>query len=125
MIAMARTSQVRVWIVLAGGLLIWAGHFAFLYATQTAFCTLARQPENAVPLRLLGAVLTAIGLVALLGIWRLLLADSGPATDLPDEAKAGRFLQEIATAAVGVALLAIVWSLIPLLALPPCGAPAA
>lgn len=119
-----RASPIRDLVVPAGGLLIWAAHFASLYAVQTALCALGGQPENAALLRLVGVALTAIAIAALVGVGMSLLADIGRASGMPGEPRAGRFLREIATAAIGVALLAVLWSLFPLLALPPCGVPA-
>jgi hypothetical protein len=121
---MRKASQVRDLVAPAGGMLIWAAHFTSLYAAQTAFCTLGGKPENVARLRLAGIVLAAIAIAALVGVGRSLLADVGSTSGMPSEAQAARFLRELATVTVGAALLAVVWSLFPLLALPPCGAPA-
>jgi hypothetical protein len=106
-------------MVLAGGPLIWATHFALMYGTQTAFCVLAPQPASETPLRVLGALLTAIAVAAL--VWLgLTLWSTRREADQQVEAGGDGFLREVGIAAVLIALLGVVWAFIPLLLLPAC-----
>lgn len=119
-----RADPIRSLFLASGGLLIWAAHFGLVYATQTTFCTLAQQPTNAVLLRVIAIGLTAIALGLLIGLGLFLLAKSGRAANALMKTGLEQFLHGAALAVVGMALVAVLWSVIPLLVLPACAAPA-
>jgi hypothetical protein len=123
---MAQRSIVSL-IVAAGGLLVWAAHFALLYGMQTASCIASAAGWSAGGLRVAGVALTAVAVAALLGIAGRphLYMDGGPNRESTAEADSAGFLRRLSIAGAGLALLAMLWAMVPLLLLPACGPAAA
>jgi hypothetical protein len=121
----ARADTIQSLVLATSGLLVWVAHFGLMYATQTAFCALTRQSPNAVSFRVIAIALTTMAVAALIGFGMLLLAKAGRAADPRLDAGPERFLHATAVAVIGIALIAVLWSVIPMLLLPTCAAPAA
>lgn len=99
--------------VLLAPLLVWAGHFLFVYVTAAIVC--AHYPTAPVAPVLWLASAAALALTALIG-WRFqrrLHGESAPASDQHLALRAGRLLSLIA-------LIAIAWSTLAILLIRPC-----
>jgi hypothetical protein len=120
----ARADKILGLVLSTSGLLIWAAHFGLMYATQTAFCALLQRPPAAVSFRVIALALTAIAVAALVGLGISLRAENGRAAD-PAKAGSEQFLHGTTVAVIGIALIAVLWSVVPLLFLSACTAPAA
>jgi hypothetical protein len=117
------TRPVAYLAVMTGGLSIWAAHFALTYASQTMFCA-SVQPADASLLWAIEGIVTVGAGAALLVFARWLWARPRVAADAPAaDGQKAHFVRHVATAGIGLALLAIVWSTLPMLLLEPCGPP--
>jgi hypothetical protein len=106
-------------ITAMGGPLIWAAHFAILYASQTLVCQLAAAASQRTYMVGIGAASTVAAALAMLWLIRQPQRAGGPVTS-HGRTPALLFLRSLTFALVGLSLLAILWSLYVLLALPPC-----
>ena len=90
------------WI--ASGALVWAVHFATIYAIASLAC--ARSLDVSVPGVVAGVTVAAVALVLVIG-----------ARSYPRRAE---FIEALAAMVAGVALIAIVWEALPTMWLPIC-----
>ena len=111
-------------IMALSGLLVWSAHFGLLYGLQTAFCTVAPAGWSVRELRIAGLVLTAVAVMAVLVLARYPRLGTSPGADIAG-ADNMRFLRQTSMAASILALLAMLWTILPLLLLPACGPAAA
>jgi hypothetical protein len=106
-----------------GGLLIWAAHFGLVYTFNALVC--ARQSAS---IRLWGvglvpSVVTGLTLIALacaLAILLLALWRKGPARFWQEDRQVDGFMRYTTIGIAALSLLAIAWSGVPALVVPPC-----
>jgi hypothetical protein len=111
-------------LLAVGGLIAWGAHFAILYGAQTAFCTAAPAGGSAASLRIGGLMLTAAVGAAVLAFSGRLRSRSQGSSHGDDIAGSERFLLQMSIASSALAALAMLWAILPLLLLSPCGPPA-
>jgi hypothetical protein len=99
-------------LLMLGGLWIWAAHFMTMYALQSAFCA-SRLKEQQVYLSGSQAILTIVALLSLVAftLW------SGARTDLSP------FMRSTSLGLAAIGALGVIWSIVPMVALPSCGSP--
>ncbi|MDQ8732164.1 hypothetical protein [Bradyrhizobium sp. LHD-71] len=119
---MGETAFIRKSLFVLGGLLIWAAHFGFVYIFNALACA-----RNFHELRLfnLGIVPLAIGLGTALAaaavLTLLVVAVGAPSRIVGTQEPSASFLSQLAAAVALLSLLAIGWSGLPALLVPPCG----
>jgi len=121
---MSDTEFIRSSLLVLGGLLVWAMHFAFVYGFNTLAC--ARQFSSA---HLLGieivplAVAAATGVALIVVVALLLVTRRRPvAAQSPGEReRVDAFARYTALAIGGLSLVAILWTALPALLVSPCG----
>jgi hypothetical protein len=91
----------------AGGLLVWATHFAVLYGTTGLAC--ARDFSASVPWTIGGATLAAVVANAVLAVSGVRAVESGGILDW------------LTASLAGISALAVIWQAFPTLMLPICG----
>ncbi len=105
------------------GLAIWALHFTAIYATNALACERGLTGVRLLGLPFVPAAVTALTLVALLGlllVMRSALAGLGPPLGEGGETEP-RFTRWFALATAALAGVAVVFQGIPALVVPPCG----
>jgi hypothetical protein len=119
-----RTSHVGETLLFFGGPLIWAAHFFAVYGAETLFCmsATARRSAEFSSYALLG---TLIAILALLVLLTRQLVQVGRSAAEVDEGEGTRFLRHGSILVATAALLALVWSAIPVIFLAACSAAAA
>jgi hypothetical protein len=118
---MAEAAFIRKSFLVLGGLLVWAAHFGFVYVLNALACA-----RNFQGLQLFGfgivpamvALATALAVIAVLVLMAALRAPDH--TNDGQEASNG-FLRSLAAAVAFLSLIAIGWSGLPALLVPPCG----
>ncbi len=108
-------------VFFTGGLLVWAAHFTFLYGFHALVC--ARPGTGTVTPGVVAVTIGAATLVAIaVNVAILLMAMRGQGPGISgEEDPAMRQFWRFGTAMVAAfSLVAIVWSGIPVLVIPPC-----
>jgi len=118
---MEKTAFIRKTFFVLGGLLIWAAHFGNVYVFNALACArgfhrLHLFGVGAVPLTV--GLATAIALAGVIGV--LVIALRIPGTN-DARAPSADFLRSLTAAVALLSLLAIGWSGLPALVVPPCG----
>lgn len=115
---------IRKSLLAMGGLLVWATHFGLIYTFNALVC--ARQSADVqlwgvsiVPLVVTG--LTVIALVLVVAILVFALWRSGPAWFWQEDREVDEFMRYTTIGLAAVSFVAIVWSGVPALLVPPCG----
>lgn len=121
---MREQAFLRPLLFMLAGLLVWAAHFAVLYAINALAC--ARGFANGmalgvgiVPLAISAATLLAL---AVLG-WIVFGALSGSRPHVPASAEhqTSVFMRFVALTVAGISFVAIVYETVPAFIVPPCG----
>lgn len=122
--AMGDASFISRSLFMIGGLLVWAAHFLTIYVFNALAC--ARQFHT---VRVLGfgivsgaiGFATAAAIAAVLVLLILGLRREGPARDTREHKPVDDFLRYTAVTISALSLVAIAWSALPVLFVPPCG----
>lgn len=119
-----RTSAAGKALLFLGGPIIWAAHFFLIYGAQTLFCMSAgaRRSGDFASYALPGTVLAIAAVMVLLT--RQLVQVGREGTEA-DERDGYRFLRHGSIVLATAALLALIWSAVPLIVLTACPAAAA
>lgn len=107
------------------GLVVWAGHFALVYAASALACERGLLGRTLLGLPLVPAVVglaTLLALALLALVLRPALADPDMALTEGGEAEP-RFTRWFAASTAVLAALAVVFEAVPVLLLPGCGLP--
>jgi hypothetical protein len=109
---------------MVAGLLLWAAHFAVVYAVHTLSCARGFAPWTVLGFGLVPFVIAAATIVALAGsglvlaiALRDLRAMRGPRSDVRDSQ---RFLTYTSATVASFSMLAILWVALPALFIQPC-----
>jgi hypothetical protein len=108
---------------LNGGLIIWAAHFLFVYGVNGIVC--ARAPLG---VEFLGGtfmpwvvlVATVFGVAASCAVALLALAGRGPGIAAENDLSLREFWRFTTMIIAGLAVVAIVWTAVPILFIRPC-----
>lgn len=109
---------------MSGGLLIWAVHFAVLYAINALACARGFAGREVFGI---GVVTFGIGAATLVAVaalgWIVARTRTSGMPYLPRSAghQTGRFMNYMAVAIAGLSLVGVIWDAIPVLIIPPCG----
>ncbi len=115
-------SFIRKSLFVLGGLLIWAAHFGFVYVFNALACARGFQGLRlfgfgAVPVTI--GLATTIAAVAVLAL--LIIALRAPGRVNAMHGPSADFLRHLSTAVSLLSLVAIGWTSLPALLVPPCG----
>lgn len=107
-----------------GGLLVWAAHFMFVYSANALAC--ARGFADVMILRtgIVPLTVAAATLAALVGSGYLLtlaLSWGGPLRGEDENDASAAFLRQVTVALTLLSIIAILFSALPSLIVPPCG----
>lgn len=104
------------------GLLIWAAHFAVVYAFNGLACARGFAGTTLFGIGLVPAGIVAVTVLALAATALVVLrARRGPWPALGTSDEAGRFVRWMTAAFASLSLLAILWIGLPALQVPACG----
>jgi hypothetical protein len=120
---MARTRPAIEVVLSTLGLVIWAAHFAAIYAVNAVACERALAGTRLVGLPFVPAVvggLTVLAVGALVLVMRSGLRGLAPPLDEGGEGEP-RFTRWFGVATAALAALAVVFQAVPALVVPPCG----
>jgi NO-binding membrane sensor protein with MHYT domain len=108
----ARHRPVTDFLLVLGGLWIWAAHFMTMYFLQTAFCA-SRFQENQAYLSVSQAILTLAALLSVVAFafWQRSRADLSS------------FMRSTSVGVAALGALGTIWSIVPMVALQSCGTP--
>ena len=123
MIAGEERAFVRRMFLMLAGLIIWGAHFTVIYGFNALACARGFARLSVLGIGLVPATVVALTAVALAAaaailyiVWR-----AGPDRLLPERPADGGFLRYMTVAVGLLSIVAIVWSGLPALLVPPCG----
>jgi hypothetical protein len=116
---MPREGAARTLLAMSAGLIVWAAHFAALYAVNAVACARGFADARIAGLEApaFGAALATVAALAALGAVTVAGARAG-GPDAPPRTRAFRRWTTVAVA--GLALLGVLWGALPALLTPPC-----
>jgi hypothetical protein len=120
---MGNTDFLRKSLLTLGGLLVWAAHFALIYAVTAVVCARGLQDQRlwgfgALPLSITLATVAALAaalVILLIGVRRYATAEPRH-----DERPVDAFMDYTTVTIAALSLVAIAWNAVPILIVPVC-----
>lgn len=113
---------VRKAIFLLGGLLIWAAYFGFVYVFNAIACARGFNRLHLLGFSVVPLTIVLSTAIAATGVLYLLFAALRASDHVEDaEDSPTDFLRHLAVAVALLSLLAIAWTGLPAIVVPPCG----
>ena len=94
---------------------IWSAHFFALYATEALLCTFPTITNG--QLLLIALTVTVMAVAALVLFLSRQALQSARHVDVPADS---RFLRGVSIALAAIAMLAVIWGILPVILLPAC-----
>lgn len=114
---------IRKSLFMIGGLLVWGAHFGIVYVFNALACARGFVAVSVFGLGIVPVVVVGSTILALAATgWILLLAyrRTGPAAASRDDKAVNEFLRYTTITIATLSLVAIAWSGVPALIVPPC-----